>query len=90
MADLIAHKRVTYAGRVYRPGVGFSARSYHARVLVAAGMARFAPAHGQPVPAREMPATVVGRLRTEYETRTGKAPDMRWGVKRLEQEIAAP
>jgi hypothetical protein len=88
MADLIADKRLTYAGRVYRPGVGFSAPSYHARVLVAAGMARFAPTDGQPVPARETAATVLGRLRTEYETKFGRAPDMRWGAKRLAKEVA--
>ena len=89
MAALIADKRVTYAGRVYRPGVGFSAPSYHARVLVATGVARFAPPDGQPVPARETPEVILGRLRTEYETRTGNAPDMRWGAKRLTKELSA-
>jgi hypothetical protein len=87
MANLIAITRVTYAGRVYRPGVAFRTRPAEARYLVAAGAARFSPA-SNPVPARETPQTIVGRLRTEYETRFGRAPDMRWGVKRLTKELA--
>ena len=85
---LIADKRVTYAGRVYRPGVAFSARAADARVLVVQGKARFAPALRCLQPA-ETPASRVGALRTAYEERAGKAPDLRWGEKRLAQEIEA-
>jgi hypothetical protein len=84
---LLANKRVTYAGRVYRAGVAFAARASHARVLVVQGKARFAPADGPP--GDETPASRVGALRTEYEERAGKAPDMRWGETRLAREIAA-
>jgi hypothetical protein len=88
MADLIAIKHITYAGRVIRPGVAFRARPFEARILVAAGHARFSPA-SDPVPAHETPQITVGRLRTEFETKFGRAPDMRWGVKRLTKEIEA-
>jgi hypothetical protein len=89
---LIADRRVTYAGRVYRAGVAFAARASHARVLVVQGKARFAPADGPPAdeaPMGETPASRVGALRTEYEERAGKAPDLRWGETRLAREIAA-
>jgi hypothetical protein len=91
MATLIALKRIIYAGRARSPGVEFAAKPAHARVLVAARMARLAD---QPQPLT--PEVVIEHvmsdadvLRAEYERRTGKAPDKRWGPKRLAKEIAA-
>jgi hypothetical protein len=95
MADLVAHKRVTYAGRVYRPGVAFSASPAHARVLVACGMAGFAresaprlqTAAGRQV--EDSGSDLIDVLRAAYKAKAGKPPDSRWREKRLTKEIAA-
>jgi hypothetical protein len=83
MADLVATKRVTYAGRVYRPGVGFSVTSAHAHVLVAAGMARSVTADVM------APRNTIEAMRAEYQAKAGRSPDKRWGAARLAKEIAA-
>jgi hypothetical protein len=99
MADLVAFKHVTYAGRVIRPGVVFRASPAHARVLVATGFAGLVrefprPAqpstNGSPTPLQE-PAAVpsIDDLRAAYTAKAGKAPDSRWREKRLAKEIAA-
>jgi hypothetical protein len=76
---LIAHKRVSYAGRSYRPGVAFMAKPAHARVLVASGMARFAQPLADPLMA----------LRANYEAITGRKPHPFWREARLTAEIDA-
>jgi hypothetical protein len=86
---LIADKRVTYAGRVYRAGVAFAARASHARVLVVMGKARVAPEPVHRVDCIDATAAIIDGLRAEYETRAGEAPSKRWGIKRLQAEIAA-
>jgi hypothetical protein len=92
MADLVAHKRVTYAGRVYRPGVAFSASPAHARVLVAFGLAGFAPERTRDVTlsyALQTGDQSIDELRAAYTAKAGTAPDSRWREKRLAKEIAA-
>jgi hypothetical protein len=92
MADLIAHKRLSYAGRNIRPGVVFSANPAHARVLVAAGVAGFAREQPQPVTASytlQKAADPINDLRAAYAAKAGKPPDSRWREKRLTKEIAA-
>jgi hypothetical protein len=83
MAELIAHKRVTYAGRVYRPGVAFNASPAHTRLIVAHGMAGFAP---EPAASG---IDSIDELRAAYQAKARKAPDSRWREKRLAKEIAA-
>lgn len=92
MADLVARKRLTYAGRNIRPGVAFSAKPAHARVLVAAGVAGFV---------REIPSPAVtysyalrdgatlDDMRAAYAAKAGKPADSRWREKRIAKEIAA-
>jgi hypothetical protein len=82
-ADLIAIKRVTYAGHILRPGVAFRANTAHARVLVATGHAVLAR---EPAPAN---VDTLDVLRAAYRAKAGKAPDSRWREKRLAKEIAA-
>jgi hypothetical protein len=92
MADLIATKRVTYAGRVYRPGVAFNASPAHARLLVAHGVAGFAPERTQHVTSSYALQTrdpSIDVLRAAYRAKAGKAPDSRWREKRLAKEIAS-
>ena len=79
---LIADKRLTYAGRVYRPGASFSAKRAHARLLEKTGWARPAPIP----PASESEAA---ELRFEYERRSGRKPDGRWSLERLRREVDA-
>jgi hypothetical protein len=76
--DLIAKRVVSYAGRRYRPGVGFTARPSHARVLVAAGMASYAPAPDE-----------LALLRNTYETKAGRKAHPFWREARLRTEIEA-
>jgi hypothetical protein len=78
-SELIAQKRVRYAGRSYRPGVAFMVKPAHARVLVSAGMARFAP----------LPVDPLVALRTNYEALTGRKPHPFWREARLTAEIDA-
>jgi hypothetical protein len=92
MADLVAIKRLTYAGRVHRPGVAFNARTAHARLLVASGAAVLAAAP-QPPMLTGLPhiyqTSDLDALRASYAAKTGKPPDSRWREKRLAKEIAA-
>jgi hypothetical protein len=92
MADLVALKRVTYAGKVYRPGVAFRASPVHARVLVAHRVAGFAHEHTQhvtPSCALQTGDPSIDELRATYTAKAGKAPDSRWREKRLAKEIAS-
>lgn len=98
MPDLVARKRLTYAGRVRLPGVVFSARPEHASVLVAVGVAGFAP-EPKPVAPEPQPAVSgvvcvdysgnVEFMRATYFERTGRKADKRWGAARLRKEIEA-
>jgi hypothetical protein len=97
---LIATKSLKYATRRMQAGDEFDAKDMHARVLVGARLARYAPeaAPERPQPVVVMPTEVVEapedegakiiiRLRAEAE-RLGIAVDGRWGIARLQQEIA--
>lgn len=85
---LIAEKRLTYAGRVHRPGATFEAKPAHARLLMASGVARQAPA--KVLADGGMTVRSLDALRADYETKFGRAADLRWGAKRLQKELAAP
>jgi len=95
---LIATKRLKYATRRMQAGDEFDATDMHARILVGARKARYAPHQDEP----ELPRPVIvqaapvatkaetdelDRLRAMAERR-GIHVDGRWGVTRLQQEIA--
>jgi uncharacterized protein YfaT (DUF1175 family) len=83
MTEVIAQKRVTYAGRVRLPGVAFHAHEAHARLMIAMGFASVRVHHTAPA------ASGIDELRAAYTAKAGKAPDSRWREKRLQKEIAA-
>jgi len=94
---LIATKSLKYATRRMQAGDEFDAKDMHARVLVGARLARYAP-EAAPEPSKPVTrifepndddegAKIVTRLRAEAE-RLGIAVDGRWGAGRLQQEIA--
>ena len=100
---LIATKSYRYDTRRLQAGDEFEATNMHARILVGARKARYAPQQDEP----ELPRPVVvpeekpeaeaeaktreddeiNRLRAQAE-RLGIHIDGRWGVNRLQQEIA--
>lgn len=82
-----------YGGRTLRKGDTISVSPAHARLYRATGMATDAPkqvaAVQQPAPAPTPPADDLEALRTRFETERGFAPDRRWGVTRLRNELRA-
>jgi hypothetical protein len=100
---LIATKRLKYDTRRMQAGDEFDATDMHARVLVGARKARYAPAQiVEPPPSMVEPEAVavmpteiveatdepsIDKLRAQAE-RLGIAVDGRWGIYRLQQEIA--
>jgi len=94
---LIATRSYRYATRRLQAGDEFDATDMHARILVGARKARYAPDRApQQQPAVLMPTEVVeapdvqpsiDKLRAQAE-RLGIVVDGRWGVTRLQQEIA--
>ena len=91
---LIATKAYSYNTRRLRAGDEFEANDYHARVLVGARKARYAPdAAVEPPPpvervveAEDYGAKSIEQLRAQAE-QLGITVDGRWGVNRLQQEI---
>ena len=98
---LIATKSLKYDTRRLQAGDEFEATNMHARILVGARRARYAPQQAEPelprpviVPedrteadAKEREDAEINRLRAQAE-RLGIHVDGRWGVNRLQQEIA--
>jgi len=92
---LIATKSLKYATRRMQAGDEFDATDMHARILVGARKARYAPAQivEPPTPvivpqkAETEDTDEIDRLRAKAE-RLGIHVDGRWGVTRLQQEIA--
>jgi hypothetical protein len=95
---LIATKSLKYDTRRLQAGDEFDAKDMHARILVGARKARYAPEAApeppQPVVRIVQPeldedegAKIINRLRAEAE-RLGISVDGRWGAGRLQQEIA--
>ncbi len=92
---LIATKSLKYATRRMQAGDEFDATDMHARILVGARKARYAPAQivepPNPVIVPQKAETddtdEIDRLRAKAE-RLGIHVDGRWGVTRLQQEIA--
>ena len=92
---LIATKSLKYATRRMQAGDEFDATDMHARILVGARKARYAPAQivETPTPvivpqkAETEDTDEIDRLRAKAE-RLGIHVDGRWGVTRLQQEIA--
>lgn len=84
--DLIATKSMRYGGRALTVGEPFQASRRDARTLGAIGKAEAAP---EVDPEEVERQKLLERLRGEYQKAKGEDPDMRWGVPRLEQEIAA-
>jgi len=94
---LIATKAYSYNTRRLRAGDEFEANDYHARVLVGARRARYAPEQAktepQPLARAVKPEPeddglkILERLHAQAE-RLGITVDGRWGVNRLQQEIA--
>ena len=97
---LIANKSMKYKTRRLQAGDEFDAKDRHARIYVGARLARYAPDQDD----AEMPKVVlapperkteaqareddeIDRLRGQAE-RLGIHVDGRWGVNRLQQEIA--
>jgi len=85
---LIATKSYSYDTRRLKAGDEFDATDMHARILIGARKARYAPDQAKPEP----PQPVIERneidsLRAQAE-RLGIAVDGRWGVARLQQEIS--
>jgi len=94
---LIATRSYSYNTRRLRAGDEFEANDYHARVLVGARRARYAPEQEAPKPAARMVvpepepeddgAKMLEKLRAQAD-RLGISVDGRWGAARLQQEIA--
>jgi len=98
---LIATKSLKYATRRLQAGDEFDARDMHARILVGARKARYAPQQDEQellrpviVPEDKTEADAkardddeINRLRAQAE-RLGIHIDGRWGINRLQQEIA--
>jgi len=95
---LIATRSYRYDTRRLQAGDEFEATDMHARILVGARKARYAPdrAPEPPKPVVLMPTEVVeapdvqpsiDKLRAQAE-RLGIVVDGRWGIARLQQEIA--
>ena len=96
---LIATKSLKYATRRLQAGDEFDAKDRHARIYVGARLARYAPDEPEsPRPvivpedkteadAKEREDAEINRLRAQAE-RLGIHVDGRWGVNRLQQEIA--
>ena len=93
---LIATKSYSYATRRLKAGDEFDATDMHARILVGARKARYAPDQAKPEPPQ--PVVVdeknvaverneIARLRAQAE-RLGIAVDGRWGMARLQHEIS--
>lgn len=84
--DLIATKAMRYGGRALTVGEPFQASRRDARTLGAIGKAEAAP---EVDPEELKRQELLERLRAEYQAAKGEGADLRWGVPRLEQEIAA-
>lgn len=105
MRKLVATKSYSYDTRRLKAGDEFDATDMHARILVGARKARYAPeqkepegtdyfrvapAEPEPLPKREPEdngSKIIDGLRAQAE-RFGIAVDGRWGVARLQHEIA--
>jgi len=83
MPDLIATRDLRYATRALRAGDPFQASNQHARVLIAIKKARPADASADPSAA----APTLDELR-DKAAKLGITVSMRWGDKRLIDEIA--
>ena len=89
---LIATKSYSYATRRLKAGDEFDATDMHARILVGARKARYAPDQAKPQPVVSVPAARdtgadLDSLRAQAE-RLGIAVDGRWGLARLQHEIS--
>lgn len=86
---LIATKSLRYATRRMLAGDEFEASSMHARILVGARKARYAPAPSVPhdIEPEDAGTEIIDRLRSQAD-RLGIKVDKRWGAARLAQEIA--
>lgn len=73
--DLIATKKLRYGGRNFTPGEAFTAINRDGRILV--GIKK----------AKEAPPDDLAALRATAK-RLGINVDMRWGARRLREEIA--
>jgi hypothetical protein len=97
---LIATKSLKYATRRMQAGDEFDATDMHARILVGARKARYAPRQEEPKPPNPVivPEVQAPPVATKAETdeldrlralaeRRGIHVDGRWGAARLRQEI---
>lgn len=98
---MIASRPMKYGTRRLRAGDDFMADGKHAKILQISNLASLA-AHVQFSPQKKAERQIEGSaelipsqqdeilsLRGEYEAQTHKTPDLRWGAKRLREEIAA-
>lgn len=84
MGELIALKPLIYQTRQLRAGDRFTVASFNdAAVLKTVGLAK----EITDVPIDYAKTDELATLRQDYMTKFGKAPDMRWGARRLRQEM---
>jgi hypothetical protein len=87
---MIATGLSRYGTRRLMAGDEFEATAKDAKLLKAIRKADYSKATAKAPPAIEQPPAPVAEidaLRAEFEARSGEAPDKRWGVPRLREEI---
>jgi hypothetical protein len=88
MIDLIATKAMRYGGKALVPGDSFQASSRNAKLLKAIRKADDAPPPPPPPPAPTEAEIRLTALRDKYRAAKGEDADGRWGIDRLEGELA--